>query len=127
MAGLILCKSKKARSPYCIESTGVRVYTLEELCYYLYYNIHLLGSSWINEKLLVWLNEELTLRKLAEDLEQVMKKGGSLKEMISLIMKESSYFTAVSYTHLYCVNLSLIQFKRRSFCQGSIKQKRKYC
>ena len=35
MSGYILCHEKKAARPYYIEAVGIRIWTIEELCYHL--------------------------------------------------------------------------------------------
>ena len=35
MSGYILCHEKKAARPYYIEAVGIRIWTIEELCYYV--------------------------------------------------------------------------------------------
>lgn len=65
MSGYILCQTKKAQTPYFIENISTSIYTLEELCYYLYHNLYLVDSSIINEGLCTWISEELDLPRLA--------------------------------------------------------------
>ena len=64
MSGYILCQVKRAKNPYYISSISTNIYSIEELCYYLYHNIYLLDETIINEQLLVWMKEELHLRRL---------------------------------------------------------------
>ena len=39
MSGYILCQTKKAEHPYFIENISMNIYSIEELCYYLYHNL----------------------------------------------------------------------------------------
>lgn len=41
MSGYILCQTKKAQRPYFIENISMNIYSIEELCYYLYHNLYL--------------------------------------------------------------------------------------
>lgn len=41
MSGYILCPDKKAQRPYFIENISMNIYSIEELCYYLYHNLYL--------------------------------------------------------------------------------------
>ena len=45
MAGVILSRSKYAEKPYYITNMSINIYSLEELCYYIYNNICLLYTS----------------------------------------------------------------------------------
>ena len=68
MSGYILCQTKKAGKPYFVENISTNIYSLEELCYYLYHNLYLVDSSVMNEGLCIWISEELDLPRLAAKL-----------------------------------------------------------
>ena len=61
MSGYILCQVKRARLPYYIENISTNIYSIEELCFYLYHNIYLLDSTILNEELCFWIRDELGL------------------------------------------------------------------
>ena len=42
MSGIILCRTGRALKPLVLEEPGVQIYSLEELCYYIYNNIYIL-------------------------------------------------------------------------------------
>ena len=48
MSGYILCQVKKAEKPFYIENISTNIYSIEELCYYLYNNLYLVDSSLIS-------------------------------------------------------------------------------
>lgn len=54
MSGYILCQVNGQKNPYYISNISTNIYSIEELCYYLYHNIYLLDETIINEQLLVW-------------------------------------------------------------------------
>ena len=68
MSGYILCQTKTADSPYFIENISTNIYTLEELCYYLFHNLYLIDDTVMNERLCLWLQDELNLPGLAARL-----------------------------------------------------------
>ena len=49
MSGYILCHEKKAARPYYIEAVGIRIGTIEELCYYVSSYVWLLDSGFFCE------------------------------------------------------------------------------
>ena len=51
MSGYILCREPMAAVPYYIENIGINIYSVEELCYYLYKNLHLADDSLMNQGL----------------------------------------------------------------------------
>ena len=58
MSGYILCQTKKAQRPYFIENISMNIYSIEELCYYLYHNLYLADHTVFNEELCSWLRDE---------------------------------------------------------------------
>ena len=65
MSGYILCQTKKAERPYYIENISMNIYSIEELCYYLYHNLYLADHTIFNEELCSWIRDELELPHLA--------------------------------------------------------------
>lgn len=73
-----LCLLPQAKKPYYIENIRTNIYSLEELCFYLYNNACLIDETLMNERLLDWLRDELGLKKLYRQLyEQLEKKDGA--------------------------------------------------
>ena len=94
MSGYHLCQVKKAGNPYYIASTGLRIYTIEELCFYLQTNIYLIDKTIINRKLCEWLDMELGLTKLSRKLlEQLNEDGVGIGNFIMPIFKEINYLS----------------------------------
>lgn len=119
MSGYILCQAKKAENPYYIENIGVNIYTIEELCYYLYHNIYLVDQTIINENLCRWLEEELERPALAGKLRQVLGKFTSGEDIMYPIFKEINY---LSYEELRALNIKLEKYDREPF---TVREKRK--
>ena len=82
MGSLILCHRTKAVQPYELVRLHKRIYTIEELCYYLCNHLYLVDYTIMNEQLCAWLEEELHLRELAETLRRSMKRHGSLEQFV---------------------------------------------
>ena len=59
-----------------IENISTNIYSIEELCYYLYHNIYLLDETIINEHLCDWIKNELGLLKLYQKLYRILEKSG---------------------------------------------------
>lgn len=79
MSGYILCQTKKAQRPYFIENISMNIYSIEELCYYLYHNLYLADHTVFNEELCNWLRDELELVHLAAKLKQNLERNVSVK------------------------------------------------
>ena len=72
---MILCRTKEAQNPFVVEHTGIKIYTLEELCYYIYNNIYLIGKEFISEGLLTFIRVETEEDALADRLEYLDRKS----------------------------------------------------
>lgn len=90
MGRLILCYSKKAEKPYYIKNMNINLYTIEELCYYLYYNIYLIDENVINDELIRWIEEELDLTDLSEILNV---NRGNIKNLTMSIFNYTGYIS----------------------------------
>ena len=86
-----LCQVKKAEKPYYIESIGIHIYTIEELCFYLYENIYLIDQTIINEALCDWLRDELGLKKLYRQLYEQLEKQEGIAYFVLPIFREIGY------------------------------------
>lgn len=69
-----LCRAKAAKHPFYIESIDINIYTIEELCFYLWKNVSLLDESILNEKLCDWLEGELGMQRLAFHLREKLRR-----------------------------------------------------
>ena len=63
-----LCSTKIAERPFYIGSIGTRIYSLEELCFFLYHNLCLIDDNVASMALVEWVREDLGLKNLAKKL-----------------------------------------------------------
>ena len=94
MGSIILCHKKKAKQPYEISRIHKRIYTIEELCYYICNNLYLIDYTIMNEQLCDWLSDELELKELAESLRQILRQHGSVEQFITTVLSSVSIYTA---------------------------------
>lgn len=93
MSSYILCQLKKAKKPYYIQNICTNIYSLEELCYYLYHNLYLVDETILEEGLCIWLETELDLPKLAAKLRANLGKFAGIQDALYPIFKEINYLT----------------------------------
>lgn len=91
MGRVRICIGNYAKTPYEIGQTGVRVYSLEELCYYLCENAYLLDSEFMTSELIAWVDEELGLVDLARALHAMLRNGNGMEYFVSRIL-DTGYF-----------------------------------
>ena len=111
MSGYILCQTKKADKPFFVESINTNIYSLEELCYFLYHNLYLVDSSVINENLCTWISEELDLPRLAAKLRPHLGKFASAEDVLYPVFKEINYLT---YDELKALNVKLAKLDQEA-------------
>lgn len=92
MGSLVLCHERHATHPYEITRIHCKIFTIEELCYYLCNNLYLIDYTIMNEQLCVWLDEELGMRKLAGQLRDVIRLHGSIEKFVLTILKDSRIY-----------------------------------
>ncbi len=119
MSGYILCQTKKAGEPYYIENISSNIYSLEELCYYLYHNLYLVDETIMNDGLCRWLRRELELPELAEKLRVKAGRFSSVQDVLYPIFKEINY---LSYDELKGLNRQIRMYDSES---PLVREKRK--
>lgn len=108
---LYFMSDKKADKPFFVESINTNIYSLEELCYFLYHNLYLVDSSVINENLCTWISEELDLPRLAAKLRPHLGKFASIEDVLYPIFKEINYLT---YDELKALNVKLAKLDQEA-------------
>ena len=93
MGELLLCNEPIAAMPYYMESIGVNIYSIEELCYYISVNTFLLDKDFMKEELCTWIEKEVHLQKLAIILRDIMHGNRILSAFIEQILNSCGYCT----------------------------------
>lgn len=93
MSGLILCRTTEAKNPYYISNMDLKIYSLEELCHYIYNDIYLIGIDLVDHKLVEFIRYEIKESMLADRLESLMKEKAGLAEIVITILKYVDYYT----------------------------------
>ena len=93
MGKLIICNGKQATRPYYIKLTNIKIYSIEELCYFLYQNIDMIDEDFFQEPLVTWISEELKLTDRADQLLELLKADAGLKDLVVCILCSADYYT----------------------------------
>jgi len=100
---LLIGKSLPEKVPYYFAISGVKVYTIEELCYYIYNNIYAITEDVFDEELFYWLEKCVLEEKLSKSLRNMKKTEPSLKELVRYLLTYVEY-----YSEEECYQLMLI-------------------
>lgn len=93
MGKLILCSGKRTDRPYVLPDTGYRIYSIEELCYYIYNNIYSIDETLFSDSLIDWIGRELSLKSRAEKIEEAMKRHADYKTLLAVVLCSCDYYT----------------------------------
>ena len=93
MGRFILCTGVSANIPYQFQLTDTKVYSLEELGYYLYHNIDTVSMDTFSSEFFKWVRYDLNREDLAERWEDILKKSLDIKDIVISILCSTDYFT----------------------------------
>lgn len=88
----ILAKGKVAEQPYEMPYTEKKVYSIEELCYYIYNNIYTINEDFFQLSLVDWLKEDAGLPELADKLSYMITEEHGLKDLVVTTLCGCDYY-----------------------------------
>lgn len=91
MSKLYACIGRRAETPYCIPADGLKVYTIEEICYYICDRAEVLDADFMCDELAEFVEHDLGLPKLADELFRIIRFGGSLHAFCGLLLDGAAY------------------------------------
>ena len=94
MGRVLLCTGKSAKTSYCFDKLGIRVWSVEELCYCLRENAFLLDREIVSKRLVEWLETECELPELAKSLYHLLHQKESLAAFVVKILEYTGYYDA---------------------------------
>lgn len=96
----LLCSSRRSRSPYEAEESRQALYSIDEICYYLYHNAYLLEVTFFQPKLIDFIRNNLDMNLLADKLEYVKKKEFPLEKYIAAVMESTGYYEEAEWKRM---------------------------
>lgn len=93
MGKLILCSGIRTKRPYILPTVGTRVYSIEELCYYIGRYIYIVDQDLFIEPLFEWMDTELELTARAQKLKQLKEQKADVKTLLAALLCSADYFT----------------------------------
>ena len=92
MSGFLICERPAARKPYYILEAGLRIYSEQELCYFIFHNLMMIDDSFVSDELIHFLDAELSMTELAKKLRK-WKDRLTVSQMLLMIMQASDYYS----------------------------------
>ena len=100
MGNLILCSGERTSRPYVFPSSNFRIYSIEELCYYLYNHVYLIEESLITDSLIDWIGTELKLIERSQKLKLMKDQGADIKTIVTGILCSCDYYDEYEIKHI---------------------------
>ena len=93
MSGLLLC-GKRSANPYLIKESGMNIYAIEELCYYLYNNTYMISKEFFCNELVEYIKTELELPSLAQKIKYGIDHNAELITMVMDVLSSNEYYSS---------------------------------
>lgn len=129
MGRVLLCVGKYAVNPFYFEKACVRVYSMEELCYYLHENAFLLETDLVSRKLVKWIDEECELAELANSLYSYVNAAVSVKAFAAAILEYVGFYPKEEIAVVERAlreNAGLTNFEKKKARADFLLEKKKY-
>lgn len=92
MGRMILCTGVRAKTPYCFDISETKVYSMEELVFYLYQNLYAVQEEALDESLAVWIGSELKLPGIEKAFLKLLKEKAPIKDKVLLLFRSCHYY-----------------------------------
>ena len=129
MGRILLCTGKSAKNPYCFEKLGIRVWSVEELCYCLRENAFLLDGEIVSKRLVDWIEVECGLQDLARSLAHLVHQKESLAAFVVKILEYTGYYDTqvlALVSHTLQTGASLSDYEKKKKRGDFLVENRKY-
>ena len=92
MSRILLCCGQQAKTAYRFKSTGIGIYSVEELCYYIAHNIDSLDDEFLSRDLSDFIRNGLNMPECADRIERLAANHAGVKDVVYAIMQAASYY-----------------------------------
>lgn len=93
MSYVLLCEGRASEKPYLLADLRKKIYTIEELCFYIYQNASLCGEELMKSELVDWLGAQCGYVDLRESINVIMKNDPRPERIASQIFAYANYLT----------------------------------
>lgn len=92
MNDMTLC-TMHTEKPFYIKEINKNIYSIEELCYYLYNYLYLIDEQFFSSSLIDYIENELQDSNIASGLKRINANNGLIGEKISFVIKNAGYYS----------------------------------
>lgn len=125
--GRYLLGQKEAETPYEVETLDLRLYTKEEVAYFIYNYLPLISDNFVNETFIRFLDEQLDMKDAVEKLRRHSATYADQDAALMMILLDTGYYAEAELSDF---QQRLVQRKRKTgfeklFEKGKMLQKMK--
>ena len=92
MGRVILCEGKRSKEPYYFQSSGIGIYTFEELCYYVCRYVETIGEELLSPELARFVGENLGMKECADKLVRLVEGRAGVRDASTAILGSAFYY-----------------------------------
>ena len=127
MGKMVLCSGSRAKRPYVFTSTGFRIYSIEELCYYINNNMCFMDEELCSDALINWIGSELKLDERAKKLKLLKDNRSDCKTILTVLLCSCDYYSEQEIKGIlkHYDEMSVMKPIRRNFIRANNYLKKK--
>ena len=93
MTNVMLCTGTYAQTPYFWKKPDLQLHSMEEMCFYIVRNRYLIDQDYFDHSLVNWIREECSMGELADRLDDLLYRSGSVVDLCMEILQAVGYNT----------------------------------
>ena len=103
MEGFLICTGQRTNQPLFIYETKTNIFSVEELCFYIYENIETLDNRLFDDRLTEFF-KRCDREDIAMRLEAALKAGAGLSEFVRAVLLYVNYYSRAEVEEL-CIKV----------------------
>jgi len=97
---LYFCLGKLSQTPYFLSGLGVNIYSMDELCYYLYENAYILDNDLFDIRLCDYIRDNLEMEEVSTLLKKMIREKKPLGEIVTTLFLVTGYLNEDEIRHV---------------------------
>lgn len=92
MGKVIICTGTLSEEPFVVTGSERKLYSIEEICYYVANNIYGIEIGFFEEGLLDFIEKKLELPEVSRQLKILLQNGHGLKDLVTTLLCSSDLY-----------------------------------
>ena len=91
MENRLILSTRRVQTPLYIEELGLAIYTIEELCYYIYHYLEFIDDKFINDEFLGFIGKVREFGGMSDKIIRWINSGSDLGQILFMIQQDVHY------------------------------------